>query len=314
MAAALVLLLLAAASAAAAAPRTPPTASERAALAARAASASASDDSAWTSSRGSGSALAAAAAPNSTLFVPMRDGVGLWTLVFLPAGASAAAPVGTVLLRTPYGVDDGPDNGNARNWPNRGFAYVEQDQRGCGKQATDQFQLWRQDGDDAHDTMEWIAAQPWSNGRVFTSGGSGAGMPIYVAANAAPPWLRAIAPGVATAHGYKTIYPGGAYRVGLIDPWMLGLGFDYMIDEIADREGESAWWDPLRLPGNEQRCTFPGAHKTAWFDMFINEYGWKGPRVWAGLRPGPLVSDGCGPEGRGLSGVRRGPWLGSEGV
>ena len=209
-------------------------------------------------------------APNASLYVTARDGVRLWTLVFLPPGASADAPVGAVLMRTPYGVEENSDR--SVTWPERGFAYVEQDQRGSGRSAVDDtFKLWRSDGPDGYDTMAWIAAQPWSNGRVFMQGSSAAGNAAFAASVAAPPWLRVLFPTVATAHGHKTIYQGGAYREGMLKPWLEGHDFEYLIPEVLAHEAEDEYWEPLRLPGREEVCTYPGVHSTGWYDVFMNE-------------------------------------------
>jgi uncharacterized protein len=213
---------------------------------------------------------AAARAPDASFYLRMRDGVELWTLLFLPPNATAAVPVGTVLSRTPYGTDPEADRGTL--WPGRGFAYVEQDQRGSGaSRAGDRFQLWRYDGQDGYDTMAWIAAQPWSNGRVFLVGGSAAGMAVYMALLAQPPWVRALAAGSASAHLYPTSYPGGTYRRGLLDPWLLGNGFPKGLPDLVAHEAEDAWWAPLTLPGQEAVCVYPGAHNAGWYDVFLNE-------------------------------------------
>ena len=53
----------------------------------------------------------------------------------------------------------------------RGYAYVTQDVRGkydSGGQCT----LFRDEPNDGCDTIEWIGAQPWSNGKIGMTGGS----------------------------------------------------------------------------------------------------------------------------------------------
>jgi hypothetical protein len=47
-----------------------------------------------------------------------------------------------------------------------GYAVVNADPRGAGN-SEGRLVLWgKQDGEDGHDAIEWIAAQPWSNGKV----------------------------------------------------------------------------------------------------------------------------------------------------
>ena len=61
--------------------------------------------------------------------------------------------------------------------------------------------LGAQVGRDGYDLVEWIAAQPWSDGRVVMFGGSFVGMTQWQTAAQLPPHLAAIAP-------YAPIYPG----------------------------------------------------------------------------------------------------------
>ena len=91
--------------------------------------------------------------------VPMRDGVALSADIFLPPQAE---PAPTVLVRTPYGNNTDLHIEKGRNLASRGYAAVIQDVRG----------RWDSDGsyypvvneaDDGYDTLEWIAAQPWSH-------------------------------------------------------------------------------------------------------------------------------------------------------
>jgi len=91
----------------------------------------------------------------TSLWLTMRDGVRLWTVVSVPEGATQVA---TVLERTPYFTIIGSPA--ARKWNERGFAYVIQDQRGSGRsRGEDDYKFWRYCGQDGYDTMEWITAQ-----------------------------------------------------------------------------------------------------------------------------------------------------------
>lgn len=104
------------------------------------------------------------------LAVPMRDGVQLATDVYLPATASGAKPV--VLIRTPYGKTDPQEQALplARALAVQGFAAVVQDLRGTGRSEGTFKAYSRIEGPDGYDTLEWLAAQPWCNGRIGTVG------------------------------------------------------------------------------------------------------------------------------------------------
>src|SRR3546814_11449164 len=114
------------------------------------------------------------------LMVPMRDGVRLATDVYMPADAAGPFPV--ILERTPYGkaersrseIEIGmrqpmERSEVARYFVRHGFAVVYQDCRGrYGSEG--EFVKYLAEGEDGFDTMTWLAAPPWCNGRVGTRG------------------------------------------------------------------------------------------------------------------------------------------------
>ena len=105
--------------------------------------------------------------------VRMRDGIELSTDVYLP---DASPPFPVVLLRSPYSKAMGIEIG--RRGARNGYATVIQDTRGRFASKGDNLPFhadgWS-DGWDGFDTIEWIARQPWCNGRIGTLGGSALG-------------------------------------------------------------------------------------------------------------------------------------------
>jgi len=195
--------------------------------------------------------------------------VQLWTVISVPRGEG---PFPTVLHRTPYGT--GSWEGNANFFNKYGFAYVTQDQRGAqlsSGNGTVQWTFWRADGQDHFDTHAWIAAQPWSNGRVYLYGGSADGITIYTASQFQPPQLNGIAAVVPSGELHATTYQGGAYRVALIAWWLTLNGFGYVEPDLFAHEAFDSWWDTVQLRGKQDRCTFPGVHFGGWWDIFANE-------------------------------------------
>ncbi|MBT3290699.1 MAG: CocE/NonD family hydrolase, partial [Victivallales bacterium] len=91
--------------------------------------------------------------------VPMRDGVKLSVNIFLP-DTEGRFPV--VFERMPYG-DSGRTAGEF--YARRGYAFVMQDCRGR-HDSDGEFYPFRDDTPDGLDSLDWICAQPWSNGRV----------------------------------------------------------------------------------------------------------------------------------------------------
>ncbi len=104
-------------------------------------------------------------------WVTMRDGTPLATEVFLPPGQG---PWPVVLMRTPYGRAGGAMY--AKRFKDEAFVFVVQDTRGRGNSKGKVLPFDdRNEIDDGADTLDWIAAQPWCNGRIGMVGGSGHG-------------------------------------------------------------------------------------------------------------------------------------------
>ena len=167
-----------------------------------------------------GLARATSPAPYAKLLhvrVAMRDNVPLDTNVFHPAGAGKFP---TVLIRTPYGK--GPDlPAGYQSFINHGYAVVMQDVRGrYGSGGV--FDVLNQEGPDGYDTLNWIAAQPWSDGKVGMIGGSYLGIAQWQVALLNNPHLKAIFPVVSGSDEYLDRYysTGGAMKLGHRLLWM----------------------------------------------------------------------------------------------
>jgi len=149
--------------------------------------------------------------------VPMRDNVRLDTNVFHPEGGGRFP---TVLLRTPYGK--GPDlPAGYQSFINHGYAVVLQDVR--GRYASGGvFDALNQEGPDGYDTLNWIAAQPWSDGQIGMIGGSYLGIAQWRVAQLNNPHLKAIFPVVSGSDEYFDRYysRGGALKLGHRMLWL----------------------------------------------------------------------------------------------
>jgi len=150
------------------------------------------------------------------LRVPMRDGVELCTNVF--SRASARLPA--ILVRTPYGK--GADlAATYRLFVDNGYAVVVQDVRGRGH-SEGAFRRLEQEVADASDTLDWVAAQRWSNGKVGMVGGSYLGIAQWKAAISGNPHLKAISPAVSGSDDYEDRFysKGGALKLGHRLQWL----------------------------------------------------------------------------------------------
>lgn len=131
--------------------------------------------------------------------IPMRDGVQLEAWIFRPSHLEGKAPA--VLELTQYDIDGGRDQ-DFKTFVQRGYVFVQVEVRGRGRSGGEKSDnIGLQVGRDGHDAVEWIAAQPWSDGHVFMYGGSFVGMTQWHTAAQLPPHLSGIAP-------YVPIYPG----------------------------------------------------------------------------------------------------------
>jgi hypothetical protein len=149
--------------------------------------------------------------------VAMRDGVRLSANVFL---ASERGRVPAILVRTPYGK--GADiTANYQAFVDHGYAIVVQDVRGR-YESEGAFQPLTQEVQDGDDTLNWIARQPWSDGKIGMMGGSYLGIVQWKAALANNPHLKAIFPVVSGFDDYRDRYysTGGAVKLGNRLEWM----------------------------------------------------------------------------------------------
>ena len=122
--------------------------------------------------------------------VPMRDGVKLATDVYRPEG-DGKYPV--ILIRTPYKKEVQELEG--MYYARRGYAVAVQDVRGRFA-SPGQWEPFVHEPDDGYDAVEWLAARPWSTGKVGMVGGSYVGWVQWMAASRNPPHLATIIPNV----------------------------------------------------------------------------------------------------------------------
>jgi len=152
----------------------------------------------------------------SNLEVPMRDGVKLYADLYRPE-REGRFPV--IVVRTPYGKQRDGIHETKIQFAQRGYAVLVQDTRGR-YESEGRWDPFRAEAQDGYDTVEWAAAQPWSNGKVGMEGGSYLGNVQWQAAALAPPHLVAFFPAVASTSLYhNTFYHGGAFKLAVSYGW-----------------------------------------------------------------------------------------------
>ena len=129
--------------------------------------------------------------------IPMRDKVELNATLYLPRtkdGTISRTPVTFTL--TPYISDT--YHARAAYFASHGYGFALVDVRGRGN-SSGEFEPFAQEPHDGHDVVEWLAQQPFCDGKVAMRGGSYAGFDQWATAKELPPHLATIVP-VAAAH------------------------------------------------------------------------------------------------------------------
>ncbi|UXA05655.1 CocE/NonD family hydrolase [Mycobacterium sp. SMC-2] len=182
---------------------------------------------------------------------PTRDGTVLRINVFRRAGTG---PRPVILSIHPYGKDNLPKRRAGRWtfsvqyrvlrqprpvtfsaltgweapdpawWTAQGFTVVNADSRGCGHSGGTGNLLSRREAEDTYDLVQWLAGQPWCDGRVVMLGVSYLAISQYAVAALQPPALRAICPWEGFTDAYRDLtFPGGVRETGFTKMWSRNL-------------------------------------------------------------------------------------------
>jgi len=143
------------------------------------------------------------------VIVPMRDGTKLSADIYRPKGLEKA-PV--ILVRTPYKKEMNELQGMF--YARRGYVYAVQDCRGrFGSPGV--WEPFVNESKDGYDSIEWLAQQPFSNGKVGMIGGSYLGWVQWWAAGQHPTHLVTIIPNVAPPDPFYNV----PYEYGTFFLW-----------------------------------------------------------------------------------------------
>ena len=167
--------------------------------------------------------LAKDAAPvvvKGDVMVPMRDGVRLATDIYFPRDQAGSVPV--ILTRTPYGKAGSKKHGEY--FAQHGYAFVAQDTRGrYGSEGV--WHMMTDDGRDGVDCAAWIAAQPWSDGKIGMLGTSYVGGTQHAMAMEKCPQLKTVIPVDAVSNpGRQSMRNAGAFELRFWNWILLNAG------------------------------------------------------------------------------------------
>ncbi len=217
-------------------------------------------------------AAPAATAPSQTAMVPMQDGVRLATDVYLPDKGRPPYPV--ILVRSPY--DKNVNRGLAGMLCPLGYALVVQDMRGRFASEGHHAIIFGNDGlgsrhRDGHDTIQWVARQPWSSGTVATWGGSALGIVQNMTAPDAPEALKGQVVIVAFSDYYhQAAYQGGVWRKELLERWLKATKMeDVNLATFLEHSTYDDFWKRLSAEERADRVNAPGVFIGGWYDIFL---------------------------------------------
>ncbi len=147
-----------------------------------------------------------------TCRIPMKDGIKLSASVILPKDFEK--PLSTVLVRTPYGKEAMEES--YYGFVRRGYAVVIQDVRGRNE-SEGEWNPMVHEQEDGDDTINWIAKQPWSDGKVSMFGGSYLGYVQWAAASTGNPHLKTLVSFVASGTAFADLpRKGGTMNSGTL--------------------------------------------------------------------------------------------------
>lgn len=213
--------------------------------------------------------------------IPMRDGVQLHGRIWRPQDMNGPLP--TIVSLTPYTVDDGQRFGNY--FGPRGYVYLNVDVRGRGGSGGESWPL-EQDGPDGHDVVQWVARQPWSDGRVGMRGGSYRGMTQWQTLRELPAALVTIVPTAAVYPGWDYPNPSGIF-LSYAARW---LAFVNGAASQASLFGDNAYWQQKYRQLHDEHRPFADLDELTGLPPRVFERWIQHPSFdsfWQDMSPGP---------------------------
>lgn len=229
--------------------------------------------------------------------IPMRDGVKLSADVWLP---QEEGKYPAIIIRLPYlkTMREAKFPDIAKLFASQGYVFLVQDCRGRGD-SEGEFDFYFTDGDDGYDTIEWVATQPWCDGKVGMMGVSYLGAVQWLAARERPPHLVCITPTAPSGRYFDELpYIGGAWMMQWALTWLNGVSARMAQENLGSVDWESVfshrplitmdeemgrrmrlykewlehntiddyWKRILFTPDDFRKMDLPALHVTGWFD------------------------------------------------
>lgn len=236
----------------------------------------------------------------------MRDGAVLRATHYAPTGT----PLGTVLVRCPYGRSFPFSLIYARLYAARGYHVLLQSVRGTFGSEGD-FVPMVHEADDAADTVSWLRQQPWFTGTFATIGLSYLGFTQWALLSDPPPELVAAVITVGPHDFHASSWGTGSFSLNDFLGWshmvshqekavprrlavqagaarrleratlglplgaagrdLLGKGSPWYESWIEHPEADDPFWANMRMTAALDRCEVPVLLITGWQDLFLEQ-------------------------------------------
>jgi uncharacterized protein len=238
----------------------------------------------------------------------MRDGIDLLADHYAPA---AAQPLGTLLVRGPYGRGFPSSIAFARLYAARGYHVILQSVRGTfGSSGV--FEPMIHEAADGADTVTWLRQQPWFTGRFGTVGLSYLGFTQWAVLQDPPPELAAAVVTVGPHDFSVSSWGSGSFSLNDFLGWsdlvahqediprvrvllrqagarrrlarataalplgaagraLLGAGAPWYESWLEHPDRDDPFWEPLRFSEALDRVQVPVLLIGGWQDLFLEQ-------------------------------------------
>lgn len=239
--------------------------------------------------------------------IPMRDGVALRADHYAP---DTSRPLGTILVRGPYGRALPFSIIYARIYAARGYHVLFQSVRGTFGSGG-QFVPMVHEADDAADTVAWLREQAWFTGSFGTIGLSYLGFTQWALLSDPPPELAAAVVTVGPHDLHMSSWGSGAFALNDFLGWsdmvanqetsalsrlafqararrrlsgavsriplgeagraLLGQGSPWFESWVEHPDADDPFWNRMRMATALDQCMVPVLLLGGWQDVFIDQ-------------------------------------------